>query len=65
MLHTFPFMISDLQLALKLAYVVTAIGLLMIAHTCCRVMKSLLGETIVQVVLGGGLVFAIGYGWEH
>ena len=60
MLHTLPFLIPDLQLALKLAYIVVVIELLVIAYIRYRYMKSPLGKTIVYVVLGGGLVFAIG-----
>lgn len=52
MLHTFPFMISDLQLALKLAYIVVVVELLVNAYICYHFMKSPLGKTIVQVVLG-------------
>lgn len=60
MLHTLPFLIGNLQLALTLAYVVVVAELLSIAYIRYRFMKSPLGSTILQVVLGGGLVFAIG-----
>ena len=60
MLHTLPFLIPNLQFALHAAYVVVVLELFAIAYIRFRYMKSPLGETIVQVILGGGLVFAIG-----
>ena len=60
MLHTFPFLIPDLQLALTVAYVVVAVELVAIAYIRRHYMKSPLGRTLIQVVFGGALVFAIG-----
>ncbi|TAE26005.1 MAG: VIT family protein [Cytophagales bacterium] len=60
MLHTLPFMIQSLDLALKLAYGVVIIELLAIAYIRYRYMKTPLLTTIVQVIIGGGIVFAIG-----
>jgi VIT1/CCC1 family predicted Fe2+/Mn2+ transporter len=60
MFHTLPFLIHDLQRALQVAYVVVACELLAIAGIRYRFMKSALWSTIVQVILGGGLVFAVG-----
>jgi VIT1/CCC1 family predicted Fe2+/Mn2+ transporter len=60
MFHTLPFLIPDLHLALRVAYVVVACELLAIAGIRYRFMKSPLWSTIVQVILGGGLVFAVG-----
>ena len=60
MLHTFPFLVSDLQLALTIAYVVVAVELVSIAYIRRHYMQSPLGKTLLQVVFGGGLVFAIG-----
>ena len=60
MLHTLPFLIPDLAIALKLAYVVVACELLAIAFIGYRFMGGALADTIVQVVIGGALVFAIG-----
>jgi len=60
MLHTFPFLIQHLPTALKLAYVVVVVELLAIAWIRYRYMRSPLGRTIVQVVVGGAIVFAIG-----
>lgn len=60
MFHTLPFLIQNLHAALLLAYVVVVVELLVIAYIRFRFMKSPLGKTVVQVVLGGGLVFAIG-----
>ena len=60
MLHTFPFLIPNYDLALKLAYVVVACELVVIAFIRCRFMGGHLAKTIIQVVIGGGVVFAIG-----
>lgn len=60
MLHTFPFLISNLTLALHLAYVVVVLELLAIAFIRYRFMKTPLLQTVVQVIIGGGIVFALG-----
>jgi len=60
MLHTFPFLISDLHLALRIAYGVVVFELLAIALIRYRFMKTPLLNTIVQVIIGGGIVFAVG-----
>ena len=60
MLHTFPFLIEDLQTALVLAYIVVVIELLVIAFIRWRYMRSPLAKTIVQVIVGGAVVFAVG-----
>jgi len=60
MLHTLPFLLKDLHTALMLAYLVVVVELLAIAYIRYRWMKSPLGSTIVQVIIGGGIVFALG-----
>lgn len=60
MLHTLPFLIGNLILALHLAYGVVVFELLAIAYIRFHFMKSPLGQTIVQVIVGGAIVFAIG-----
>lgn len=60
MLHTFPFLIPDLGVALKLAYAVVVCELIAIAFIRYRFMGGKLANTIVQVLVGGGIVFAIG-----
>lgn len=60
MLHTLPFLIANLQTALHLAYVVVVIELLMIAFIRYKFMKTSLISTILQVIVGGGIVFVIG-----
>ena len=62
MLHTFPFLIPNLGVALKLAYAVVVCELLTIAFIRYRFMGGKLASTIVQVIVGGGIVFAIGVG---
>jgi VIT1/CCC1 family predicted Fe2+/Mn2+ transporter len=60
MLHTLPFLLSDLHTALMLAYFVVVVELIAIAYIRYRWMRSPLGSTIVQVIIGGGIVFGIG-----
>jgi len=60
MLHTLPFLILNLGIALHVAYGVVVIELLAIAYIRYRFMKSPLAQTVVQVIIGGGIVFAIG-----
>jgi VIT1/CCC1 family predicted Fe2+/Mn2+ transporter len=60
MLHTLPFLIPNLGLALKLAYVVVVIELLAIAYIRRHFMKSPLAQTVLQVIVGGAIVFALG-----
>ena len=60
MLHTFPFLSSNLSLALKMAYAVVVVELLTIAYIRFHYMNSPLVKTILQVIVGGGIVFIIG-----
>ena len=60
MLHTFPFLIKNLTAALHIAYVVVVIELVLIALLRYKFMKSPLAQTVMQVIVGGGIVFAIG-----
>ncbi len=60
MLHTFPFLLHDLRLSLHIAYIVVVFELLVIAYIRYKFMRTPLAETIVQVIVGGGIVFAIG-----
>ncbi|GGB84180.1 VIT family protein [Deinococcus soli (ex Cha et al. 2016)] len=60
MLHTLPFLIPDLQTALTLAYGVVLLELLVIAYIRWHYMRSPLGQTIFQVIVGGAVVFGVG-----
>ena len=60
MLHTFPFLLPDVQIALHVAYVVVVLELGVIAVIRWRYMKSSLAVSVLQVVVGGGIVFGIG-----
>jgi VIT1/CCC1 family predicted Fe2+/Mn2+ transporter len=60
MLHTFPFLITNLALALNVAYGVVAFELLAIAYIRYRFMKTPLAATVLQVIVGGGIVFTVG-----
>lgn len=60
MLHTLPFLISQLPTALHVAYGVVVFELLVIAYIRYHYMKSPLVKTVVQVLIGGGIVFFLG-----
>lgn len=60
MLHTLPFLLSNIKTALHLAYAVVIFELLTIALIRFKYMQTPLGKTIVQVVIGGMIVFAVG-----
>lgn len=60
MLHTLPFLINNLQEALHTAYVVVICELLAIAFIRYKFMKTPLYATVLQVIVGGGIVFAVG-----
>ena len=60
MLHTMPFLIEDLHTALHMAYIVVAIELVSIAMIRYKFMKSPLWSTVLQVIVGGGIVFLLG-----
>jgi VIT1/CCC1 family predicted Fe2+/Mn2+ transporter len=57
-LHTLPFLITNLHIALIVAYVVVAFELVLIAAIRHRFFGSSWWLSIVQVVGGGALVFA-------
>ena len=60
-LHTLPFLIQNLNTALILAYLVVGIELLAIAAIRYRYFHMSFIRSVIQVVVGGGLVFAAGY----
>jgi erythrin-vacuolar iron transport family protein len=60
MLHTFPFLFSNLSVALNVAYAVVVGELIAIAFIRYRFMSGNLWTTIGQVMVGGGIVFGIG-----
>jgi VIT1/CCC1 family predicted Fe2+/Mn2+ transporter len=60
MLHTLPFLLPNIHMALRIAYVVVIFELLVIAFIRYKFMETPLAQTIGQVIVGGGIVFAIG-----
>jgi VIT1/CCC1 family predicted Fe2+/Mn2+ transporter len=59
-LHTLPFLIQNVHTALAWAYLVVGIELLIISWIRYRYMKTSFALSCVQVIVGGGLVFAAG-----
>lgn len=62
MLHTLPFLIPDFAMAMRVAYAVVVCELVAIAWIRWRFMGGRLAATLVQVIIGGAIVFAIGIG---
>ena len=60
MLHTLPFLIANLKSALHLAYIIVICELLAIAFIRYKFMKTPLYATILQVIVGCGIVFIVG-----
>lgn len=58
--HTIPFLIKDLDVALTIAYLVVGLELIAIAYIRYKFFKMKFWLSIVQVVVGGGLVFISG-----
>jgi hypothetical protein len=58
--HALPFLISDLDTALAIAYPVVAIELVVIAWVRKRFQRVSLLKSLIQVTLGGAIVIAIG-----
>ena len=59
-LHTLPFLIPDVRTALELAYVVVGVELIVIALIRHKYFKTSFALSCLQVIVGGGLVFAAG-----
>lgn len=64
-LHTLPFLLPTLQASLVAAYLVVAVELIAIALIRYRYFNMPFSRSIVQVVIGGALVFAAGYAIGH
>jgi hypothetical protein len=60
-LHTLPFLVSDLRTALYLATIVVGVELISIAYLRYHFFKMRFFLSIIQVVFGGALVFLAGY----
>jgi VIT1/CCC1 family predicted Fe2+/Mn2+ transporter len=59
-LHTLPFLIGNMHRALELAYFVVGVELVVIAMIRHKYFKTSFGLSVLQVIVGGGLVFAAG-----
>ena len=60
-LHTLPFLLAKLSSALTLAYFIVGIELIAIAYIRHRFFKMNFAFSVLQVVLGGGLVILAGF----
>jgi hypothetical protein len=60
LLHTLPFLIASLSVALVIAYLVVGIELVLIAIIRYRYFRMNFWLSILQVIVGGGLVFLAG-----
>lgn len=59
-LHTLPFLLPSVQQALTLAYAVVGVELITIAYIRYRFFATNFLASVVEVVVGGALVFASG-----
>jgi hypothetical protein len=59
-MHTLPFLLPDVQLALTLAYLVVGCELIAIAYVRFRFFASSFWVSAVEVIVGGLLVFTAG-----
>jgi VIT1/CCC1 family predicted Fe2+/Mn2+ transporter len=59
-LHTLPFLIGNVHRALDLAYFVVGVELVVIAMIRHKYFKTSFALSCLQVIVGGGLVFAAG-----
>src|SRR4051812_24472587 len=60
-LHTLPFLLANLDHALYLAYIVVGVELISIAYIRYKYMAMSFFLSVIQVVVGGILVFLAGY----
>ena len=58
--HTVPFLMADLDVALITAYLVVGIELIAIAYIRYRYFQMRFWLSVLQVIVGGGLVFLAG-----
>jgi VIT1/CCC1 family predicted Fe2+/Mn2+ transporter len=58
--HTIPFLFSDLHKALIVAYLVVGLELLLIAYIRYYYFQMKMWLSVLQVIVGGGLVFLAG-----
>jgi erythrin-vacuolar iron transport family protein len=63
--HTLPFLIADVDAALRLAYAVVVVELIAIAWVRKRFLRVSLTGSLVQVTLGGALVAIVGVAIGH
>jgi VIT1/CCC1 family predicted Fe2+/Mn2+ transporter len=64
-LHSLPFLIDHVQTALAVAYAVVAVELSVIAWIRKRYLQVRLGQSLIQVTLGGAVVVAVGAALGH
>jgi VIT1/CCC1 family predicted Fe2+/Mn2+ transporter len=60
LLHTLPFLVSDLHVAIYLAYIVVGCELVAISYIRYHFFRMSFWLSALQVIVGGGLVFAAG-----
>lgn len=59
-MHSLPFLIPNIQVALLLAYIVVGCELITIAYVRYRYFASSFLVSAVEVIVGGALVFTAG-----
>jgi VIT1/CCC1 family predicted Fe2+/Mn2+ transporter len=64
-LHALPFLIADVDTALKVSYVVVSVELVVIALVRKRYLQVSLHRSLIQVTLGGAVVAFVGFALGH
>lgn len=64
-LHALPFLISDIAVALPVAYAIAGLELIAIAYIRYRYFRLNFFTSIIQVVIAGGLVIGAGLLFGH
>jgi erythrin-vacuolar iron transport family protein len=63
--HSLPFLISNVNTALAVAYSVVGIELITIAWIRKRFLQAALRQSLIQVTLGGAIIAAVGFAVGH
>ena len=58
--HTIPFLMQNIHAALSVAYFIVGVELMIIAYTRYHYFQMRFWLSVLQVVVGGGLVFTAG-----
>ena len=64
-MHALPFLVDDVDVALRVAYVLVACELVAIAWIRKRFLRVSLRSSLIQVTAGGAVVAFVGFAIGH